>query len=179
MLVLDEAKQAQSLPQSAILTQPNVVGVGIGYKMVGEDKTDELSIIALVREKIPIAGLLPEALVPSELDGVRTDVMEVGDLRPLTLRTDRWRPAPPGVSIGHYKITAGTFGAVVRDKSTGRRLILSNNHVLANSNESEIGDPILQPGVVDGGRIEQDTIAHLEDYCKIDFGLSPPTCSME
>ncbi len=177
MPVFEEAKQAKSLHKSAILTRPNVVGVGVGYKMVGEDKTDELSIIALVREKIPIAGLLPEALVPSELDGVRTDVMEVGDLRPLTLRTDRWRPAPPGVSIGHYKITAGTFGAVVRDKSTGRRLILSNNHVLANSNDSEIGDPILQPGVVDGGQIEQDTIAHLEDYCKIDFGLSPPTCS--
>jgi hypothetical protein len=177
MPVLEEAKQAKSLHKSAILNRPNVVGVGVGYKMVGEDKTDELSIIALVREKIPIAGLLPEALVPSELDGIRTDVMEVGDLRPLTLRTDRWRPAPPGVSIGHYKVTAGTFGAVVRDKSSGRRLILSNNHVIANSNESEIGDPILQPGVVDGGRIEQDTIAHLENYCKIDFGLSPPTCS--
>ena len=177
MPVLEEAKQAKSLHKSAILNRPNVVGVGVGYKMVGEDKTDELSIIALVREKIPIAGLLPEALVPSELDGIRTDVMEVGDLRPLTLRTDRWRPAPPGVSIGHYKVTAGTFGAVVRDKSSGRRLILSNNHVIANSNESEIVDPILQPGVVDCGRIEQETIAHLENYCKIDFGLSPPTCS--
>ena len=177
MPVFEEAIQAKSLHKSTILTKPNVVGVGVGYKMVGEDKTDELSIIALVREKIPIAGLLPEALVPSELEGVRTDVMEVGDLRPLTLRTDRWRPAPPGVSIGHYKITAGTFGAVVRHKSTGRRLILSNNHVLANSNECEIGDPILQPGVVDGGQIEQDTIAHLEDFCEIDFGLSPPTCT--
>lgn len=172
----EEAREAKSLYKGDILTKPNVVGVGVGYKMVGRDKTDELSIIALVREKIPIAGLLPEALVPSELKGIRTDVMEVGDLRPLTLRTDRWRPAPPGVSIGHYKITAGTFGAVVRHKATGRRLILSNNHVLANSNESEIGDPILQPGVVDGGRTEQDTIAHLEEFCEIDFGISPPTC---
>lgn len=38
MPVFEEAKQAKSLHKSAILTRPNVVGVGVGYKMVGEDK---------------------------------------------------------------------------------------------------------------------------------------------
>ena len=31
-------------------------------------------------------------------------------------------------------------------ENTGERLILSNNHVIANSNDAAIGDQILQPG---------------------------------
>lgn len=53
----------------------------------------------------------------------------------------RIRKAPGGVSVGHYKITAGTLGCLA---TRGRRLlILSNNHVLANSNNARTGDPIL------------------------------------
>jgi len=62
-------------------------------------------------------------------------------------RTDKWRPARPGVSIGHKDITAGTLGLVVRKKNT--KYILSNNHVLANVNKGEVGDAIMQPGPCD------------------------------
>lgn len=175
---LNEVKHAKTIHKAAILAKPNVVGVGIGYKNAADHKTSELSIIALVREKIPAAGLPAGALVPREVEGVRTDVMQVGNIRSLQARSDRWRPAPGGVSIGHYKITAGTFGTIVRDKKTGRRLILSNNHVLANSNEGDPGDPILQPGAIDGGKVQSDTIAHLERFCPIQFGESPPTCNL-
>jgi hypothetical protein len=77
----------------------------------------------------------------------------------------KMRPALPGSSIGHFKISAGTFGAVVKDKNTGEKLILSNNHILANgSNGSDgragVGDAILQPGTYDGGK-PSDKIAKL------------------
>ncbi len=129
-----------------------------------------------VRQKIPLPGILPNDRIPAYFSGISTDVLQVGDIRPLNMRTDRWRPAPGGVSIGHYQITAGTLGAVVVDRQSRRRLILSNNHVLANSNESEPGDPILQPGPVDGGNIETDTIAHLEHFYPIQFSSAPPSC---
>ena len=58
--------------------------------------------------------------------------------------------AAPGGSVGHFEITAGTIGAIARDKKTGRDVILSNNHVLANENAAKIGDAILQAGVIDG-----------------------------
>ncbi len=58
-------------------------------------------------------------------------------------RIKRWRPAPGSVSIGHYKITASTLVAAVTDKKTGDLLILSNNYVLANSNEGKIRDSLL------------------------------------
>lgn len=172
----EEVQQAKELHKAAILAKPNVVGVGTGYKVRGKRTTDELCIVALVRQKIPKAGLAPEALVPAGIDGLLTDVMQVGDLRALQTPTDRWRPAPGGVSIGHYQVTAGTFGTVVRDRATGDRLILSNNHVLANSNDANIGDPILQPGTADGGTVANDTIAHLERFCPIEFSTAPPVC---
>ncbi len=87
---------------------------------------------------------------------METDVIEIGRVR-LMERAVKMRPALPGSSIGHYKISAGTFGVVVRDKNSGEKLILSNNHILANgSNGSDgrasVGDAILQPGPYDGGK---------------------------
>ena len=46
-------------------------------------------------------------------------------------RTERWRPCPMGVSIGHYRGGTGTVGALVKHKETGEILILSNAHILA------------------------------------------------
>lgn len=63
-------------------------------------------------------------------------------------RTDKWRPAPGGVSIGHQSITAGTLGVLVEDEE-GPIQILSNNHVLADSNRGSPGDYIHQPGRYD------------------------------
>jgi hypothetical protein len=43
----------------------------------------------------------------------------------------------------------GTLGALVQD-SQGSRFILSNNHVLAESDQGHVGDTIDQPGLIDG-----------------------------
>jgi hypothetical protein len=52
--------------------------------------------------------------------------------------------------------------------------VLSNNHVLANSNDAQIGDPILQPGPVDGGTLANDRIATLESFVPIRFQVPEP-----
>lgn len=43
---------------------------------------------------------------------------------------------------------SGTLGALVQD-SAGRQYLLSNNHVLARSDHAQIGDSIVQPGLID------------------------------
>jgi hypothetical protein len=48
-------------------------------------------------------------------------------------------------------------------------MILSNNHVLANSNGGVFGDCITQPGPYDGGRCPADQIAILERFVPINF----------
>ena len=157
-----------------LLDQPNIVGLGVGYKVENGKQTDSLSVIAMVTKKKPVAALLDGDLIPQRINNVPTDVQEVGVIRALQSRKSKWRPAPGGVSIGHYKITAGTLGCVVTEKGTGIHLILSNNHVLANSNNATLGDPIYQPGPADGGK-PADTIGSLYNFIPIDFGEEPGT----
>lgn len=146
---------------------PNVIGMGIGYKKRGRQDTDEPAIIFFVDKKVPTEALRLDEAIPKRIAGKPTDVIEVGDIRFLG-RTDRLRPAMPGASIGHYKVTAGTFGAVVKDRKSDELLILSNNHVLANATDghdhkSKLDDPVYQPGSYDGGT-DDDMIGHLMRY---------------
>jgi len=174
----EDARQAKTFHKAALLKRPNVVGIGIGFKVSGKRQTDELSVVVLVQQKLPPASLSEEAFIPQEVSGVRTDVLQVGQLRALQAPVDRWRPAPGGVSLGHYKVTAGTFGGVVYDRRSGERLLLSNNHVLANSNDAQRGDPILQPAPYDGGQLARDQIARLERFVPIRYTIAPPACSL-
>jgi hypothetical protein len=73
----------------------------------------------------------------------------------------RQRPLLCGSSVGHFNITAGTIGAIATDRKTGRDVILSNNHVLANENDAKAGDAILQPGAFDKGKNPKDLVAKL------------------
>lgn len=102
-------------------------------------------------------------------DSVPVNVQVTGEIDAFSHRF-RIRPAPGGVSCGHYRITAGTLGclAVRRLRRGSRLLVLSNNHVLANSNKARFGDAILQPGPADGGRMK-DRIAILERFVPIRF----------
>ncbi len=157
-----------------LLRKRNTVACGIGYKITGGQVTDELAVIVSVTQKLPVAQLSREDLVPKMVDGVPTDVVETGVIRAFQGHQDRWRPARPGISVGHYAITAGTFGCLVRRED--QHFILSNNHVLANINQGRPGDAILQPGPADGGT-QADKIAELADYVPIDFGAQPPGCA--
>lgn len=157
-----------------LLTRGNVVATGIGYKITKGQKTSTLSIVCSVVEKLPSSRLSTQDMVPETINGIPTDVVETGHIRAMQSRTDKYRPAPGGVSIGHRNITAGTLGCLV--KKNGKIFILSNNHVLANSNDAQPGDAILQPGPHDGGRFPDDHIAELYEFVPILFLVpEPPT----
>jgi hypothetical protein len=158
-----------------LLSRKNVVACGVGFKETERGMTDEPCVVVSVTRKMPEAQLSPADIVPKKLGEVKTDVQETGVIRALQGHKDRWRPAPGGVSIGHIDVTAGTLGCLVTKK--GELFILSNNHVLANSNAAQKSDPIIQPGRYDGGTLD-DQIAILEDFIPLNFGTSPPTCSM-
>ena len=77
-------------------------------------------------------------------------------------KRDRMRPLRAGYSVGHHAITAGTLGCFVLK---GKEIfMLSNNHVLANSNQAKIGDAILQPGNYDGGKNPEDVVGKLAKF---------------
>jgi hypothetical protein len=156
--------------EGKLFALPNVVGVGIGYKTKEGKETSDICVKVFVEKKVEKKDLSPTEIVPQAYDKVKTDVEEVGHIVALSF-TSKIRPAKPGYSIGHYKITAGTFGCLVREVCSPCRIhILSNNHVLANSNAASTGDPILQPGPHDGGTYPADLIARLSSFVPIYFG---------
>ena len=164
---------AKAAYEDSIFRRANVVGLAVGNKWVRGAATEEACLLVFVEQKRPARDLRARDIVPKSIGGVRTDVVETGRFRALQIaqsmdgnRTRRVRPAMGGVSLGHFRITAGTFGTLAQ--RNGQTVILSNNHVLANANEAKVGDPILQPGPADGGRL-QDTIARLADFVPIEF----------
>ena len=171
---LNRIRSILSVHRRQLLERPNVVATGIGYKETGGAKTEQLCIVCSVTEKVPAARLSAQEMIPSAVDSTPTDVIQTGIIRALQVPTDRFRPAPGGVSVGHVAITAGTLGCWVTKE--GQKVILSNNHVLANSNAAEIGDAILQPGPFDGGSFPQDHIAKLTQFVPISFQGEPSEC---
>jgi hypothetical protein len=119
--------------------------------------------------------------IPSTLEGVKVEVRSSGKIQLLSLmqvpvlqaRTDRWRPIVGGISIGHPKITAGTYSCRVFDAATGERLILSNNHVIAlqwgEASVGKVGDSTLQPGPYDGGKDPADKVGELLRWVRVDL----------
>lgn len=169
------AQQAKVRNEARLMRMSNVVAVGIGFKTVGGIQTSEISIVVSVIKKLPAIQLPESSRVPKALAGVQTDVVETGKIFALQDPKEKMRPARPGISIGHYQITAGTFGCLVQ--RNGQVYILSNNHVLANSNAAQLGDAILQPGPHDGGT-SADQIGTLEQFVSIGFsGSSGCGCS--
>jgi hypothetical protein len=169
LLAVQEVKRAY---EAQLMSMTNVVATGIGYKIAGDTLTDEVSIVVSVTKKLPLAQLTEAAAVPKAIDGMKTDVIETGPIVAFQDPKQRLRPARPGCSIGHYLITAGTLGCLV--KRGNQVYILSNNHVLANSNVAQEGDPIWQPGKYDGGT-SADQIATLDRFIPIGFpGDIPP-----
>jgi hypothetical protein len=92
-------------------------------------------------------------------------VVETGEFVTLTER-GRHRPVPLGVSIGHFEGETGTLGFLA--KRGNELMAVSNNHVLARTNEATKGDAILQPGLVDGGGAN-DKFAELVDWITLEF----------
>lgn len=162
--------------ETRLKSHPNVVSIGIGYKYKGGVRTDEICIVVGVRKKLPKDQVPDGELIAQTIDGVNTDVIEYGDIRALAdvidvgtqSLTQKRRPCPPGYSVGHPQITAGTLGAWVHRGPGDERYILSNNHVIANSNDAVLGDFIRQPGRADGGT-DDDRFARLTEFVRIRF----------
>ncbi len=177
----------------------NVVGLGVGVKWRNGQPTGEPALVVLVTHKLAKEEVSAADLVPPKLADMQTDVLAVGypvagggePQAGVQTLTKRIRPAKGGYSVGHKAITAGTIatgvysilpGGTVSPPAHGvgippKYYILSNNHVLANSNAAALGDPILQPGPFDGGVDPADRIATLSGYIPITFNPPIPLTS--
>jgi hypothetical protein len=152
---LERAKQVQEANTPGLMAMPGVVGTAVSVDDSGNP------VIRIFTESENVAGL------PASLQGIPVQTVVTGIIW-IQDTTAKYRPSPIGVSVGHPDITAGTIGARVVD-GQGNVFILSNNHVLANSNNASIGDNTLQPGPYDGGSNPADAIGTLYDFQEISF----------
>lgn len=186
-----EISEIQQDEQERLLNRGNVVGVGVGHKLKEDKETGDTCLSVFVAQKLPSELLTSDDIIPETIGKFKTDVVETGEIfagsdieeevpeteEDISIQSlkPRVRPVKGGYSVGHHKITAGTMATAVFDERPypgipQRYYILSNNHVLANSNNARIGDPILQPGPYDGGRYPRDLIARLTRFVPIRFG---------
>lgn len=156
------------------LRDPNVTSIGIGHKVSGGRRTEELCVQFTVGVKAAPEHLTALGTVPLpesvEVAGVTvpTDVLE-RTYRPAyrvvaeagaAERKTRLDPVRPGVSVGHPAITCGTIGAIVYDRETGEPCALSNWHVL-HGPEGALGDAVVQPGAHDDNRTDRTRLGAL------------------
>lgn len=150
---------------------PQIVSIGAG--IVDGEYAIIVGVVSLAAFEAEQSALGVGLRVPPEVGvsepasadstRVRVVVQEIGRIVPHA-NSHRVRPCPGGFSVGHTRVTAGTFGCLVSFRGgplAGRAFILSNNHVLANCNDAAIDDPIVQPGRADGGSASADVVAQL------------------
>ncbi len=175
---LAAAIAAQESVTTSWMAMQGVVGTAVGLDAHGD---------FVVKVYLTALGV---ARLPASVAGIPVEFEITGPIvalnEPAALATDEIdrrqsfpRPVPIGVSTGHSGVTAGTIGARVSDGA--RLLALSNNHVYANSNDAQPGDPLLQPGVADGGRNPDHVVATLHDFERIAFcaGFTCPLNRMD
>lgn len=70
--------EVQTKYDDYLLSFPNVVGTGIGYRQRMSQPSEELCLVVMVSRKLAPEKLPPEAMLPRQLEGVPIDVIETG-----------------------------------------------------------------------------------------------------
>lgn len=75
---MQHVQYVQQRYENYLLSKPHVVGVGVGYARRHGEQTPELAVVVMVDQKLPNELLPPADRLPSQLEGVRVDVQEMG-----------------------------------------------------------------------------------------------------
>ena len=163
------AKNAPGIARQAVESIPRVdarLAVGLALK-AKDDYRLELRVqrrtgsaaerwVAKARNEAQIL-VVDEVTVPpiTNIEASKPDKYFCSRLRPLEI----------GCSIGPRAAVTGTLGAFVEIKESGKPAVLTNNHVLADYDDtSKRGTPVYQPGGVDAIRRLNNRIGTLSDF---------------
>lgn len=147
---------------------PGAAGVGLSLRYRPGQLIDPVPTVTIFSRADPAVLKVPDIyldLPTCVVQGGLPTLHSNGHLPGLRLR-----PAPPGGSVGHVRITSGTFGCLVRDEDDNQ-YILSCAHVLSDG-LAVPGDDIVQAGSGHGGRAPGDCIATFERAVPLQSGTS-------
>lgn len=114
---------------------PGVESVEIGIKQSGGELVDVLAWRVYVQQKLPEDALAPDAVIPNEVLGAPTDVIQMS--RPVaTFDANKYRPLKGGIQIDNDMPSgSGTLGCFAQVDGTQEIVALTNAHVV------EVGGP--------------------------------------
>lgn len=139
------------------LYRKGIIGVGFGVKISENEVVAYQCLRVYVRAKHRQRDLPETHRIPKFINGLPTDV--------IVLAQPRAHVALCGDSVGHPAVPYGTIGCVV--EKSGRRYILSNNHILANCGDTLPNAETWQPGRDLGG--SSPGIGHLAEFEALKF----------
>lgn len=139
----DELYAARERAERRLAAVPDVIGVGLGAKYVGGESTRRPALVVYVRRKRTASEVPVEHRIPAEIDGVPTDVEEMGrgELAQAsdTFDAKKYRPLTGGTRIATSEFplsgvvepgSAGTLGCMARTTPGNVAVALTAWHVL-------------------------------------------------
>jgi hypothetical protein len=135
--MMQESERIARIKESVekeLMQIPGVHAVGIGPKLTNWEVTGEIAIHVLLPQKKPVADLNPEHVIPPEIEGIKTDILEIPGFVVSTGLPDRdsYRPLKGGVQIEARGANGtGTLGCLAKTTDDPIQVVaLSNHHVL-------------------------------------------------
>ena len=130
----------------------------------GGSTTTTLKVTAVSQANSSASGSATVTVVPASQGGQPV---------PVNLGTSGGNANDSSTSGNTITCCGGTLGSLV--VRGGTQYILSNTHVLARSDIATIGDPIIQPGLVDANcnKSQAATVANLSQFYNLETGAAP------
>jgi len=189
-------RAVKSSVEDELLARPEVTAVDIGEKVTKGQPTGRRAIVVYVKRKQPLSKLSPSEVIPKEINGIPTDVVEDeivlqrtaipdGPVRRAAVRELDILPqvdatkyatleggmsmgpcrsvflSPPDVPTAGNYVFVGTLGTLVKDRTSGATMALTNFHVACVDSGWSVGDVQCQPGRVDAGSCPADRFGTL------------------
>lgn len=152
-------KKIEDAFEYILFKKENVNGVGIGPKITNGQVTDKLCVFVTVEKKVELSNLAKKDVIPKRFFGIQTDVFPVGDIELMNAWRDKHRPRKIGASACWEGLTACSEGLPIWDEDEPEDELgytLANEHCIAANGKAEIGDKVLQPSPLDGGKKGED-----------------------
>ncbi len=139
-------------------------GVPTKSNSSGDITTTTLTVTAVSQANASASGSATVTLVPANQSAQSV---------PVNLGTSGGNANDSSTSVNTITCCGGTLGSLV--VRGGTQYILSNTHILARSDLATIGEPIIQPGLVDANcsKTQTTTVANLSQFYNLETGTTP------
>jgi hypothetical protein len=145
MTDFDRIRSVKKDAQARLRKIPGVHCVAIGPKIVAGKPTAEPVIVVFVTKKRPLTEIIPQEVIPPEIEGIKTDVVEEEIPRLLAggLPDEQQYPVLAGgiqIQAGTKLSGKGTLGCIAKTKDPNPKVVaITNQHVVTMWGQKHIG----------------------------------------